>query len=108
MKQMCKKKPRLQTTVRHLGLESYIGHTQGWLKLMALYIVGTGNYERHRLLPRGYPPFVHLYITVMQGHVGTVAVNERHIVGGQNVYYIMCSHDNDRPYRTCMLKAFLV
>ena len=36
MKQMCKKKPRLQTTVRHLGLESYIRHTQGWLKLIFL------------------------------------------------------------------------
>ena len=24
--------PCLQTTVRQLGLESYIGHTQGWLK----------------------------------------------------------------------------
>ena len=59
MKQMCKKKfqspcvcrnelsnprcltvpvnstePRLQTTVRQLGLESSIRHTQGWLKLI--------------------------------------------------------------------------
>ena len=55
MKQMCKKKflspcvcrnelsnprcltePRLQTTVRQLGLESSIRHTQGWLKLILL------------------------------------------------------------------------
>ena len=28
--------PRLQTTVRQLGLESYIRHTQGWLKLILL------------------------------------------------------------------------
>ena len=57
MKQMCKKKflspcvcrnelsnprcltePRLQTTVRQLGLESSIRHTQGWLKLMLFYL----------------------------------------------------------------------
>ena len=48
MKQMCMSKyavtnfltlvasaePRLQTTVRQLGLESSIRHTQGWLKLI--------------------------------------------------------------------------
>ena len=26
--------PRLQTKVRQLGLESYIRHTKGWLKLI--------------------------------------------------------------------------
>jgi len=38
MKQMCKKKfqSRLQTTVKELGLESSIRHTQGWLKLILL------------------------------------------------------------------------
>ena len=63
MKQMCKKKfqsacvcrnersnprcltvpvkstePRLQTTVRQLGLKCSIQHTQGWLKLIILYM----------------------------------------------------------------------
>jgi len=67
MKQMCKKKfrspwvcrnelsnprcltlsvnsaePHLQTTVRQLGLESSIRHTQGWLKLIFIIKEDTG------------------------------------------------------------------
>ena len=30
--------PRLQTTVRQLGLKCSIQHTQGWLKLIILYM----------------------------------------------------------------------
>ena len=30
--------PRLQTTVRQVGLESSIWHTQGWLKLILFHI----------------------------------------------------------------------
>ena len=34
--------PRLQTTVRQLGLESSIRHTQGWLKLIIFVFLCKG------------------------------------------------------------------
>ena len=42
--------PRLQTTVRQLGLESSLRQTQGWLKL----IIYTSWYVRHSGLKRVY------------------------------------------------------
>ena len=41
-----KTEPRLQTTVRQLGLESSIRHTQGWLKLICLPIMREYCYLR--------------------------------------------------------------